>query len=85
MTKDYKYLTLSKDNVIWMSINPNEINTMDEDIKFMHGNILVLGLGLGYISYMLSLKDDINSITIIEKDKEIINLFNKYLLNNFKF
>ena len=84
-TKDYKYLTLSKDNVIWMSINPNEINTMDEDIKSMHGNILVLGLGLGYISYMLSLKDDVNSITIIEKDEEIINLFNKYLLNNFKF
>lgn len=84
-TKDYKYLTLSKDNVIWMSINPNEINTMDEDIKSMYGNILVLGLGLGYISYMLSLKDDVNSITIIEKDKEIINLFNKYLLNNFKF
>lgn len=84
-TKDYKYLTLSKDNVIWMSINPNEINTMDEDIKSMHGNILVLGLGLGYISYMLSLKDDVSSITIIEKDEEIITLFKKYILDKFNF
>ena len=74
-TKDYKYLTLSKDNVIWMSINPNEINTMDEDIKSM----------LGYISYMLSLKDDVNSITIIEKDEEIITLFKKYILDKFSF
>ena len=84
-TKDYKYLTLSKDNVIWMSINPNEINTMNDDIKLMNGNILVLGLGLGYISYMLSLKDDVSSITIIEKDEEIINLFKKYILDKFNF
>ena len=68
-----------------MSINPNEINTMNEDIQLMHGNILVLGLGLGYISYMLSLKDEVTSITIIEKDLEIINLFKKYILNKFSF
>ena len=82
---DYQYLTLSKDNVIWMSINPNEINTMNDDIKLMNGNILVLGLGLGYISYMLSLKDDVSSITIIEKDEEIITLFKKYILDKFDF
>lgn len=75
--KPYRYLNLSKNNVTWMSLIPNEINTMEIDLNTMHGDILVLGLGLGYMSYSLALKKDVTSITIIEKDPNIINIFLK--------
>lgn len=82
--KPYHYLTLKQQNQIWMSITPNEINTMEADIEKMNGNIIVFGLGLGYFSYMCSLKESVVSITIIEKDKAIIDIFKKYLLPQFE-
>ena len=38
---------------------------------------------MGYVPYMMSLKDEVKSITVVEKDKEIIELFKKALLPQF--
>ena len=80
---EFPYLALTEGNNVWMSLNPNEIETMKPYIKKAKGNVLVLGLGMGYVPYMISLKDEVKSITIIEKDKEIIDLFKKNLLPLF--
>lgn len=72
---EFKYLALLKNEEIWMSVNPNEINTMRPFINDAKGKVLVLGLGMGYIAYMMALKDEVKSVTVIEKDINIINLF----------
>ena len=82
-TGEFPYLALTEGNNVWMSLNPNEIETMKPYIKKAKGNVLVLGLGMGYVPYMISLKDEVKSITIVEKDKEIIDLFKKNLLPLF--
>ena len=82
-TSKFPYLALTEGNNVWMSLNPNEIETMKPYIKKGKGNVLVLGLGMGYVPYMMSLKDEVKSITIVEKDKEIIELFKKALLPQF--
>ena len=79
----FSYLALTQGNNIWMSLNPNEIETMKPYIQKGKGNVLVLGLGMGYVPYMLALKDDVKSVTIIEKDQEIINIFNKLIWPSF--
>lgn len=81
--EDYKYLTLSKNNNIWMCITPNEINTMKPHINKAKGNVITFGLGLGYFAFMCALKDDVKKVTIIEKDSTIINLFAQHLLPLF--
>ena len=83
LKEDYSYLTLSKNNNIWMCITPNEINTMQKHIDNAKGNVLVFGLGLGYFPYMVSLKKDVKKITIIERDESIINLFLSNLYPQF--
>lgn len=80
----YSFLTLFDKNDIWMSLNPNEIITMKKPIEEAKGNMLVVGLGLGYFAYMASIKDDVKSVTIIEKDPNIISLFNENILPCFK-
>ena len=75
--KPYTFPALLENNVIWMSINPNEIETMEKSINEAKGNILVFGLGLGYYQYMTSLKEEVKSITIIENNQKIIDIFNK--------
>ena len=81
--KPFSYLALCEGNNIWMSLNPNEIETMKPYINKGYGNVLVLGLGMSYVPFMMSLKDDVKHITIIEKDQNIINLFNNLLFPHF--
>lgn len=69
----------------WMSISPSEIVTMQEHIDYAFGNVLVLGCGLGYYEYMIHLKDNVQSVTIIESDENVINLFNEYILPQFDY
>ena len=67
-----------------MNITPNEINTMSCASKKARGDVIIFGLGLGYFPYIISLKNEVKFITIIEKDSHIIDIFNKYLLPQFE-
>ena len=81
--KRFSYLALAQGNDVWMSLNPNEIETMKSFIDKGFGNVLVLGLGIGYVPFMLSLKENVKKVTIIEKDPEIIAIFNKLIYPSF--
>lgn len=81
----YNYPSIEENSREWMLITPNEIETMDKPINASKGNVLTLGLGLGYYAYMASLKSEVKSITIIENNQEVINLFKKYILPQFKY
>lgn len=79
----FYYLAVYDNNRLWMSITPNEINTMKQPINNAKGNVLTFGLGLGYFAYMCSLKDDVKSVTIVEKDERVIKLFKDNILPYF--
>lgn len=81
----YKYISVLEEGREWMLLTPNEIETMKLPIDNAKGSVLTLGLGLGYFAFMTSLKDDVTKITVIEKDKNIIELFKKCLLPFFKY
>ena len=83
--KPFRYPSVYQNDRLWMSITPNEVNTMEEDINNSFGNILVVGLGLGYFPYMSHLKKDVLSIDIIEIDKDIISLFKNEILDQFEY
>ena len=80
----FPFISLEYKGVTWMSITPNEIETMQLAVNSAYGRVIVYGLGLGYYPYMISLKNEVKEIVIIEKDKNIIELFNKYLLPQFE-
>ena len=81
--RNFSYLALCQGDSVWMSLNPNEIETMKPFIEKGKGHVLILGLGMGYVPYMLSLNDKVKSITIVEKDQEVISLFEKLIYPNF--
>jgi len=80
---DYYALALLKDDRIWMSVTPHEINTMKDPVAKAKGQVLTLGLGLGYYAFHLLRKEEVTSLTIIENDPEIISLFKEKLLPRF--
>lgn len=79
----YPYIDIISRNRYWMSITINEVNTMKKEIKEATGDVLTLGLGLGYYAYMVSMKDDVSSVTIVETDQDVIDLFEQYILPQF--
>ena len=82
--EEYQYLALLKKKEIWMSLNPNEITTMAPYIDKANGHVLVLGLGMGYVAFMMAMKSNVISVTIVEKDPQVINIFNNLIWPNFK-
>ena len=79
----FSYLALTEGNNVWMSLNPNEIETMKPYIDKGKGDVLVLGLGMGYVPFMLARKKEVKNVIIVEKDKEIIDLFKSLIFPFF--
>ncbi|MCI1785733.1 MAG: hypothetical protein LKI59_06320 [Bacteroidales bacterium] len=68
----------------WMAIKPSEVETMRPVIEKVRGKVAAFGLGAGYFAYMAALKDETESVTVIERDPEAIALFNRYILPQFE-
>jgi spermidine synthase len=65
---------------VWMSDSPNEYYAMWElSSRVKPPKILIGGLGIGLLAHILSLRNDINEISIVEKNINIIDLIKKYL------
>ena len=79
----FKFPNIKENESAWMSITPNEIYTMKKPIEDASGNVLTLGCGMGYFAYMTALKDDVESITIVEKESDVIDLFTNFILPQF--
>ena len=80
---EFTYPAVSENNKIWMSLTPNEVYSFAAPIEEARGNVLTLGCGMGYYAYMVSAKENVSHVTIIEKETEVIELFKKYILPQF--
>lgn len=83
--KPFYYPAIYENGNMWMSITPNEINTISKAIKKAYGNVLTFGLGLGYFAFMASIKNEVSSVTIIEKNPKTIEIFKEYIFPFFKY
>ena len=81
----FLYPCLLKNDSIWMSVTPFEIETMKQPIERAHGSVLTLGCGMGYFAFMVSQKESVSSVTIIENDPFVIELFQQEILPHFPF
>ena len=82
-SSDFSFLTLNHRGVTWMNITPNEIETMEKSINLIKGDVIVFGLGLGYLPFMISNKKEVSHIKVIENDPNIIKIFKDNLLDYF--
>lgn len=82
---DYRFLAVLENGREWMTLLPNETNTTKYAIDRSKGKVLTYGLGLGYFTYMASLKDDVESICVVERSRDVIELFKQFILPQFKY
>lgn len=72
---NYKTVQLREgEHNIWMSDTPMEFETNKRGIKLAKGNVLECGIGIGLFTYFASKKKNVKKITIVEKQKDVIDL-----------
>ena len=81
--KEFRFPAVLENGVEWMTVTPNEIETMRAPIAEAHGNAVTFGLGLGYFAFRASQKPSVETLTVVERDADVIELFRKRLLPQF--
>lgn len=74
----------SNNSTCWMTVEPFEINSFKGIIEEASGNVLLFGCGLGYVAYMMSLKPEVTSITIVDNSQDVIDIFSTNILPQFE-
>lgn len=80
---DFEFPAVLEDGNEWMTLTPVDLDTCEEAIERAHGKVVTFGLGLGYYAYMTSCKENVKSVTVVEKSEDVIKLFNTYILPQF--
>lgn len=80
---EFSFLSVLQNGREWMTMMPNELVTQRIPIKKASGRVCTYGLGLGYFAFMCAAKDEVESVTVVERDESVISLFKEMLLPCF--
>ncbi len=82
-TERFEFPAVLENGNEWMTLTPVDLDTSEDAIMRSRGKVVTFGLGLGYFAYMASEKDNVESVTVVEKSEKVIELFNTYVLPSF--
>ena len=81
--EEFRFPALMENGRIWMTVTPNEINTIRPVAESVHGKVLAYGLGLGYFAFHALLNPRVTSVTVVERNPAVIQVFRDSLLPRF--
>ncbi len=79
----FAFPAIREDGRVWMTVTPNEINTIQPAVARSRGKVLAYGLGLGYYAFHCLMKEEVESVTVVEKNPAVIDVFTRLLLPFF--
>lgn len=65
---------------VWMSLTPMEILTQRPGLRKARGRVLVGGCGLGWFARRCLEKPGVTSVTIVDRDNDVLDYFGRKLL-----
>ncbi|MBO4423281.1 MAG: hypothetical protein J5879_07565, partial [Clostridia bacterium] len=81
--RDFRYPAVLEDGREWMTLMPNETVTIKPHAENARGKVLTFGLGLGYFAFSAAMKQNVRSVTVVERDENAIGLFTGRILPQF--
>jgi hypothetical protein len=67
-------VSLDRGSDTWMSLMPVEVESQQIGVDCACGHVAVFGLGLGWSAALCALKAEVESVTVVERDPELIGL-----------
>ncbi|MBQ2954207.1 MAG: hypothetical protein IJE07_11815 [Clostridia bacterium] len=80
---EFSFPAIREDERVWMTVTPNEINTIQPVVRQSRGKVLTYGLGLGYYAFHCLLRPEVSSVTVVEKNAQVISVFRELILPHF--
>ena len=74
VTNNYR---LCRGNTLWMSLTPMELESQSHHVLAAKGHTVLMGLGMGLLLYNVLLNNDVEKVTVIENDPDVIELFHQ--------
>jgi len=59
----------------WMSLTPHEIESQELRFRHAFGDMVIMGLGMGWIAANGALNPEVTRVTVVERDPDVIRLF----------
>ena len=81
--ENIKYPSVTKNGKYFSSISADMILSSRSLIRPASQNVLILGCGIGYLPYMIHRKESVSSVTIVDQDPDVIDLFENRILPQF--
>lgn len=79
-TEEFSFPAILENGNEWMTLTPVDLDTCEDAIKEAHGKVVTFGLGLGYYAYMAAMKEEVESVTVVELSPDVIRLFEGHIL-----
>jgi len=67
-------ILLRRRSNVWMSITPMETESQLIGVGFARGHVAIYGLGMGWVAAMTALKPEVDRVTVIEMDDEVLEM-----------
>lgn len=58
----------------WMSLSPHEIESQELPLYHASGHVVVMGLGMGWVAVNLAFLPEVERVTVVERDPDVIAL-----------
>ncbi|HEY9295745.1 MAG TPA: hypothetical protein VIQ31_05120 [Phormidium sp.] len=68
---------------VWMSLTPNEVATQRSGLRIANGNVLIGGMGLGWLAKRVLERLTVNQVTVVDINQDILNYFGKPLKQQY--
>lgn len=65
---------LKRRTSVWMSITPMETESQQIGVDFARGHVVIHGLGMGWVAAMTALKPEVERVTVVEMDDEVLEM-----------
>lgn len=62
---------------IWMSLTPHEIESQELGCRYAFGEVVIMGLGMGWIAANAALNPKVTKVIVVELDPSVIELFRR--------
>jgi hypothetical protein len=79
-TESFSFPAILENGNEWMTLTPVDLDTCEDAIREARGKVVTFGLGLGYYAYMAAMKENVESVTVVELSEDVIRLFKKHIL-----
>ena len=83
-TEEFRFPAILEGGNEWMTLTPVDLDTCEEAISSAHGRVVTFGLGLGYYAYMVSEKEEVEEVVVVELSEDVIRLFKNHILPKMK-